>query len=71
LCELRHDRDATIYRPDGHDGIIVHQATQHTIYQLWRRLVRLPSSRTAIAAPDDESGRDDDAAALPAARRRI
>jgi hypothetical protein len=45
LRELRGDRDATIYHRDGHGGVHVHARTQHTIYEFWRRLLNLPSSR--------------------------
>ncbi|HVJ55650.1 MAG TPA: hypothetical protein VM689_24525 [Aliidongia sp.] len=43
LRGLRKDREVTIFRPEGHDGIRVHQVTQHRIYQLWRRLAHVPS----------------------------
>lgn len=53
LRELRGDRDATIYHRDGHGGVHVHGRTQHTIYQLWRRLLNLPPSRhQGHASPD-------------------
>lgn len=52
LRELRGDRDATIYHRDGHGGVHVHARTQHTIYELWRRLLNLPSRHPADAAPE-------------------
>lgn len=54
LRELRGDRDATIYHRDGHGGVHVHARTQHTIYQFWRRLLNLPSSRRRTSASSSE-----------------
>ena len=33
------------YRRDGHGGFLVHEETQHAIYQLWQRLLRRTSTR--------------------------
>ncbi len=51
LGHLRHDPEATIYRPDGHGNFHVHEITQHAIYQIWRRLFRLIATRRRKTAP--------------------
>jgi hypothetical protein len=48
LQSLRRDPYATIYRPDGMGGFRVDGRTQQVIYHLWKRLLRLTSSRRAI-----------------------
>lgn len=52
LQHLRRDPYATIYRPDGMGGFRVDARTQHAIYQLWQRLVRLTASRRKDTAAD-------------------
>jgi hypothetical protein len=45
LRELRDDRDVVLCRFDGRNGFHVHEATQHLIYEFWRRLAKQPPAR--------------------------
>ena len=53
LREVRRDPDAVICHCNDHAGFEVHETTQHNIYRLWRRLVRLPPPRQEIASTAD------------------
>lgn len=54
LRRVRHDRDATIYRPDERGLYHIHKTTQRVIYQYWQRVAqpaqRWPASSGAAAA---------------------
>jgi plasmid stabilization system protein ParE len=54
LQNLRHDPDATLHRPDGHGGFRAHELTQHVIYEMWLRMVRLTARHHKCAAPEPD-----------------
>lgn len=56
LQRLRHDPDTILSRADGHGGVRVHELTQHVIYAVWRRLMRLTERHHRRAAVEVKTG---------------